>query len=46
MRPVDTPKIEADISKIKTEIGWQPKLSVDDTIADVLDWWRKVVNER
>ena len=46
MRPVDTPKIEADISKIKTEIGWQPKLSVDDTIADVLDWWRKAVNER
>ncbi len=43
MRPVDTPKIEADISKIKTEIGWQPKLSVDDTIADVLDWWRKRV---
>lgn len=46
MRPIDTPKIEADISKIKSEIGWQPKLSVDDTIGDVLDWWRNVVNGR
>lgn len=43
MRPIDVPKIEADTSKIQTQIGWQPKLSVDDTIGDVLDWWRKAV---
>ncbi len=41
MRPVDVPKIEADISKITQETSWKPELSIDDTIRDTLDWWRK-----
>lgn len=40
LRPVDIPVIEADISKIKKEIGWSPRISLDETIADVLDYWR------
>lgn len=43
LRPVDVPKIEADVRKIKQEVGWETKLSIDDTIGDVLDWWRKRV---
>lgn len=39
-RPVDVPKIEPDISKIQKETGWQPKYDIDETIQDVLDWWR------
>ena len=43
LRPVDVPKIEADVSKIKKEVGWETRLSIDDTIGDVLDWWRERV---
>lgn len=43
LRPVDVPKIEADISKITQETGWKPELDINDTIGDVLDWWRKRV---
>lgn len=41
LRPVDVPKIEADVGKIMRETGWRPERSIDDTIGDVLDWWRK-----
>ena len=43
LRPVDVPKIEADISKITQETGWKPELDINDTVGDVLDWWRKRV---
>lgn len=42
-RPVDVPKIEADITKITQITGWRPERKIDDTICDVLDWWRKRV---
>ncbi|MCR5316882.1 MAG: GDP-mannose 4,6-dehydratase [Treponema sp.] len=42
MRPVDVPKIEADISKLCRETGWEIQHCIDDTIKDVLDWWRKI----
>ena len=43
LRPVDVPKIEADITKITQETGWKPELDINDTIGDVLEWWRKRV---
>ena len=46
MRPVDVPKIEADVSKLHRETGWKIRHSIDDTIKDVLGWWRKSVNEQ
>ena len=41
LRPVDVPKIEADVGKLTGETGWKPLCSIDDTIGDVLDWWRE-----
>ncbi len=46
MRPVDVPKIEADVSKLRNETGWEIRHCIDDTIKDVLNWWRKSVNEQ
>lgn len=40
-RPVDVPIIEADTTKLRQCTGWTPTLSIDDTILDVLNYWRK-----
>lgn len=39
-RPADVPEIYADISKIKNHIQWQPQISMDTSLADILDYWR------
>lgn len=41
MRPSDVPVIAADITKIMNDTGWRPCISVDDTINDIMDYWRK-----
>lgn len=41
IRPVDVPIIEADISKIHDVTGWKPEISIEQTIRETLDYWRK-----
>ncbi len=43
MRPIDQPLSYGDTGKIKREIGWQPEISLDETLANILDYWRKEV---
>lgn len=45
IRPVDVPIIEADISKLVEATGWDPSIRIDDTLKEVLDYWRKNVKE-
>jgi len=40
MRPSDTPVIEADISKVTYCTGWKQEISLETTLADVLNEWR------
>jgi GDP-4-dehydro-6-deoxy-D-mannose reductase len=40
LRPSDTPVIEADISRLTELTGWKPKISLRDTLSDMLDGWR------
>jgi GDP-4-dehydro-6-deoxy-D-mannose reductase len=40
MRPSDTPEIIGDHSKITTDTGWEPTISLDQTLLDALDDWR------
>lgn len=40
MRPSDVPIHCADISKIKSEIGWTPQISYIETICNTLEYWR------
>lgn len=42
-RPIDIPIIEADITKLHACTGWKPELSIDDSIQDVLNYWRAIV---
>lgn len=38
-RPGDIKKVEADISKVQ-ELGWQPKIPLEETLARILQYWR------
>ncbi len=43
IRPVDVPIIEADIAKIKELTGWVPKIPLQQTIKETLNYWRERV---
>jgi GDP-4-dehydro-6-deoxy-D-mannose reductase len=40
VRPVDTPLIEADITRIRAETGWEPHIPLDLALRETLDYWR------
>lgn len=39
-RPADIPKIEADVSKLKNDTGWCPKISLNDSLIEIIEYWR------
>lgn len=41
MRVVDIPIYVGDNTKIRSLINWQPKISLEETLRDTLDYWRK-----
>lgn len=43
LRPVDVPIIQADITKIKTKVGWYPEIPLEQTLCETLDYWREHV---
>ncbi len=45
LRPVDVPIIEADITKIQTATGWEPRIPLSTTISETLDYWRRKIGE-
>ena len=45
MRPSDVPIICCDNSKLKNLINWQPKYKIEDSLLDVLDYWRQEVDK-
>lgn len=42
-RPTDILDIRADISKIHSTTGWEPRYTLKQTLMDVLNFWRKCV---
>ena len=40
MRPIDIPKIEGDIGKLRSDTGWRPNISLEQSIDDMLQYWR------
>jgi GDP-4-dehydro-6-deoxy-D-mannose reductase len=40
MRPVDTPVLVGSHHKLSATTGWAPQISLDQTLADLLDDWR------
>jgi GDP-4-dehydro-6-deoxy-D-mannose reductase len=39
-RPIDSPLVVCDSSKVRAATGWTPRYSIEKTIADVLGYWR------
>ena len=45
LRPVDTPVLRGDPARLHEATGWEPTITLDQTLADVLDDWRKRARE-
>jgi GDP-4-dehydro-6-deoxy-D-mannose reductase len=43
MRPCDEPVIAGDISKFQRCSAWKPEIDLNQTIEDMLAWWRKTL---
>ena len=42
-RPLDIPVVEADISRLRKDTGWEPKIRLQQTIQETLDAWRQMI---
>jgi GDP-4-dehydro-6-deoxy-D-mannose reductase len=40
VRPVDLPLLIADPSKLRAATGWEPRISIEETLGDMLQDWR------
>lgn len=45
LRPVDTPKIECDNSKLKSETGWDLIYPIQQSLRDIIEYWRGISEE-
>jgi len=39
------PVVFADISRLRDELGWEPRLDLETGIASTIDWWRTKISE-
>jgi GDP-4-dehydro-6-deoxy-D-mannose reductase len=45
-RKADTAVTCADVRKLRAATGWQPRIPLDRSLADVLDYWRSLAGPR
>jgi len=43
LRPSDTPIVLGDATRLREATGWQPEISFDRTLDDLLNYWRSVI---
>ena len=43
-RPSDNPVVLGDPSRIADEVGWRAEIPIEQTLSDVLDYWRSRTN--
>lgn len=41
LRPSDTPVVHGSHARITAETGWEPVIPIEQTLSDLLDYWRK-----
>jgi GDP-4-dehydro-6-deoxy-D-mannose reductase len=41
LRPSDTPVVHGSHARITAETGWEPGIPIEQTLSDLLDYWRK-----
>jgi GDP-4-dehydro-6-deoxy-D-mannose reductase len=45
LRPVDLPELRCDASKFRARTGWEPQIPFEQTLNDLLDYERRVVDK-
>jgi GDP-4-dehydro-6-deoxy-D-mannose reductase len=45
MRPSDIPVLICDPTRFRRQTGWEPQIPFEQTLRDILDYWRKAVKE-
>ena len=43
LRPTDERIIVGDITKLQCDTGWKQKIPMEQTIADMLEYWRRAL---
>ena len=43
LRPVDVPYMQGDASKLRERTGWEPAIAFEETLRDLLEYWREQV---
>lgn len=43
MRPSDVPLLICDSSRFRQRTGWEPNIPLEQSLRDILDYWRKAV---
>lgn len=46
LRPSDVPIVECDNTKLSQLTDWEPKFKLEDTLKDILDFWREKVSKK
>jgi len=46
LRPVDIPVLCGDASRFTRDTGWRPRKSLEQTVADLLNYWRQAISPR
>lgn len=41
IRAAETAVVQADAGKLRRETGWTPRFALDQTLTDILDYWRQ-----
>ena len=41
LRPMDQPVVLGDPSRIRNELGWAPQISLEQSLDDLLAYWRE-----
>lgn len=41
LRPADVPRVVADCTRFRMLTGWRPEIPLEQTLADLLDYWRR-----
>jgi GDP-4-dehydro-6-deoxy-D-mannose reductase len=41
VRPIEVPELRGDPSKLESATGWRPEIGLDQTLADVVGYWKR-----
>lgn len=39
LRPADVPILVGDVGKLKRATGWEPRIPLERSLRDIIDWW-------